>query len=277
MITYDQIRLIALDLDGTLLHEDKSISEYTLHTLEALVRRGLILLPDSGRDLGGMEDNILKVPGISYAACSNGAIVYRLPSRKILYESAISVEDALTAINCLEQYPVSYYAHTTQGTIRSHNWNQPGFQEKFPFIRSQKQTVSDMAEYLMQKASDKNFSVLKLGFYVLEDALFAELLKKGSSSPSLSFTQTGDGTIEINSVHASKGTALAALCRKLGISPSHTLAIGDSGNDLSMLRQAGVSVAMGNALDDVRAIADYVAGRNDEDGAAGFLHQFFHL
>ncbi len=281
MTTYDQIRLIALDLDGTLLHEDKSISEYTLQILEALTRRGLTLVPTSGRNLAGMEQNVLKVPGISYAICSNGAVVYRLsaknPAQDIVYQADISLEDALCTIEFLNRYPVCYYAHTSQGTIRSEGFDRPGFQEKFPFIRFHENTVSNMAEYMTQQCASGNFSIVKLGFFVLEDALFEEFLKKGSPSPNLSFTQTGNGIIEMNSIHASKGIALAALCRKLDIPLQYTLAIGDSQNDLSMLRQAGTSAAMGNALESVRAAADYQTGTNDEDGAARFLETFFQL
>lgn len=277
MTTYDQIRLITLDLDGTLLHEDKTISEYTLQILESLIRRGLILVPASGRNLTSMEQNILKVPGISYAICANGAVVYRLPTEEIIYQAAIPLGDALTTIDFLSQYPICYYVHTSQGVVRSAGWNRPGFQKRFPFIRFQENIMPDVADYLRRQSTHEDFSILKIGFFVLEDSLFEELLKKGSPSPQLPFTQTGDGIIEMNSVQASKGIALASLCRRLNIPFQHTLAIGDSQNDLSMLRQAGVSVAMGNALESVRATAGYQTCTNDEDGAAKFLEKFFHL
>ena len=112
---------------------------------------------------------------------------------------------------------------------------------------------------------------------MLDDVLFQDLLKKGSPTPSLSFLQTGDGIIELNSIHASKGTGLTALCRQLSIPMEQTLAIGDSQNDLSMLRAAGVSVAMGNALEAVRSVTDYQTVTNEEDGAARFLERFFQL
>ena len=80
--------------------------------------------------------------------------------------------------------------------------------------------------------------------------------------------------IELNSIHASKGNALCTLCKKLGISMENVLAIGDNENDISMLQAAGISAAMENAEDDVKQAAKFVAGHNEEDGAAHFLEEW---
>lgn len=77
------IRLAAVDMDGTLLHDDKSISDYTLDVLRRIVKKGVILVPASGRPIGGMKEAVLNnVDGIQYAICSNGAMLMDVPEEK---------------------------------------------------------------------------------------------------------------------------------------------------------------------------------------------------
>lgn len=78
------IRLVAVDMDGTLLHDDKSISDYTLDVLRKIVKKGVILVPASGRPIGGMKEAVLNnVDGIQYAICSNGAMLMDVPEEKV--------------------------------------------------------------------------------------------------------------------------------------------------------------------------------------------------
>ena len=107
------IRLVAVDMDGTLLHDDKSISDYTLDVLRKIVKKGVILVPASGRPIGGMKEAVLNnVDGIQYAICSNGAMLMDVPEEKSICETGISTEKALEAIAYLEQFPVAVYVHT---------------------------------------------------------------------------------------------------------------------------------------------------------------------
>lgn len=103
------IRLAAVDMDGTLLHDDKSISDYTLDVLRRIVKKGVILVPASGRPIGGMKEAVLNnVDGIQYAICSNGAMLMDVPEEKSICETGISTEKAVEAIAYLEQFPVAY-------------------------------------------------------------------------------------------------------------------------------------------------------------------------
>lgn len=103
------IRLVAVDMDGTLLHDDKSISDYTLDVLRKIVKKGVILVPASGRPIGGMKEAVLNnVDGIQYAICSNGAMLMDVPEEKSICETGISTEKAVEAIAYLEQFPVLY-------------------------------------------------------------------------------------------------------------------------------------------------------------------------
>ena len=246
------IYLVAVDMDGTLLHNDKSISDYTINVLRKIVEKGILLVPASGRPLNGMKAAVLNnVKGIKYAICSNGAMLMDVPEEKSI---------------C----PVAVYGHTDKGTFRAEGWEKTGLSEKYPYIRFSEGNVKNLGEFL--KTSGVN--VMKMGAFVLTDELAQKLLEKGSPIPGIAFLRTGDGIIELNSTNASKGNALYILCEKLGIQLENVLAIGDNENDISMLQAAGISVAMENAEDDVKQAAKFVAGHNEEDGAAHFLEEW---
>ena len=193
-----------------------------------------------------------------------------VPEEKSICETGISTEKAVEAIAYLEQFPVAVYVHTDRGTFRAEGWEKTGLSEKYPYIRFSEGNVKDLGAFLRTSG----VKVMKMGAFVLKDGLAQELLEKGSPIPGIVFLRTGDGIIELNSVDASKGNALCTLCKKLGISMENVLAIGDNENDISMLQAAGISVAMENAEDDVKQAAKFVAGHNEEDGAAHFLEEW---
>ncbi|MFR5159906.1 MAG: Cof-type HAD-IIB family hydrolase [Roseburia inulinivorans] len=265
------IYLVAVDMDGTLLHNDKSISDYTINVLRKIVEKGILLVPASGRPLNGMKAAVLNnVKGIKYAICSNGAMLMDVQKEKSISETGIPIEKALEALTYLEQFPVAVYVHTDRGTFRAEGWEKTGLSEKYPYIRFSEGNVKNLREFLRTS----RVNVMKMGAYILTDNLAQKLLEKGSPIPGIAFLRSGDGIIELNSTNASKGNALCILCEKLGIQLENVLAIGDNENDISMLQAAGISAAMENAEDDVKQAAKFVAGNNEEDGAAHFLGEY---
>ena len=265
------IYLVAVDMDGTLLHNDKSISDYTINVLRKIVEKGILLVPASGRPLNGMKAAVLNnVKGIKYAICSNGAMLMDVQKEKSISETGIPIEKALEALTYLEQFPVAVYVNTDRGTFRAEGWEKTGLSEKYPYIRFSEGNVKNLREFLRTS----RVNVMKMGAYILTDNLAQKLLEKGSPIPGIAFLRSGDGIIELNSTNASKGNALCILCEKLGIQLENVLAIGDNENDISMLQAAGISAAMENAEDDVKQAAKFVAGNNEEDGAAHFLEEW---
>lgn len=270
MHCHNTIQLVALDLDGTLLHTNKSISNYTLKVIQTLSDRGIIIIPTTGRNISGIQDNILKIPSILYAVCSNGASVYDIQTGRLLHQSTIPLDEALTAIEYLQHFPTCIYVQTNQGTFRSSSWKKSGLIKKYPYINFEENNVLDLLNFLKEHP----VSIWKIGVFALNEDTFRTLLRKGSPTSTITLLRTGDCNIELNSIHASKGNGLKFLCSKLDISMSQVLAIGDNQNDISMFRLSGVSVAMGNAELDVKSVADYIAGTNDEDSAAVFLEKY---
>lgn len=269
----NEIRLVALDMDGTLLHDDKTISPRTVGVLEKLVSMGIRVVPATGRGLDGLKDTVLKVKPIHHAICSNGATIQDAATEKVLYSQPIPKEEALLTLEHYRDRRLFFYLHTDIGPIRPEGWQETGLAALYPHLRFETRTVPDLAAWL--RASDA--TVLKMGAFAYDGGTFRSVLSEGSPSPSVKLMRTGDCNIEFNSALASKGNALKALCAMLDIPVSRTLAIGDNQNDLEMLSFAGVSAAMGNAEDDVKAAAGFVTGTNNEDGAAAFLEKYFGL
>lgn len=268
-----EIRLVALDLDGTLLHEDKSLSDRTLNTLQQLADRGIRVVPATGRDPDGINGNILRVNPVHHAVCSNGAVILDPGTGEVLHSCPILPESAREALDYFRDFSAFTYLHTDCGQVCSVSWEDSGLTGRYPNIRFESDVVPDLLAWVREKSA----SLLKIGVFPRDDEAFRALMAAGSPSPDLVLMRTGVCSVELNSINASKGRALKTLCRLLDIPMSSVLAIGDNQNDMEMLRFAGVSVAMGNAEDDVKAEAMYVTGTNDQDGAAAFLEKYFGL
>lgn len=112
------IKLVAVDMDGTLLHENKTISDFSLSVIGKLIQNGVIVVPTTGRHVPGISDTILRVPGIRYAVCGNGSLLVDVVNCKNLGCWPIPMQSAREILQYLKQYPLFYYAHTDKGVFR---------------------------------------------------------------------------------------------------------------------------------------------------------------
>ncbi|MCD8083377.1 MAG: HAD family hydrolase [Clostridiales bacterium] len=270
---HPEIRLAALDMDGTLLHDDSSISDHTLAVIARLIAKGILVVPASGRNFESLPERLRTLPGIRYGVCANGANIVELPGGKHLHDFPINPEDARAIAAYLTQYPLFLYVFSNRGTWHSGNWTELGLNRIYPGFSFPPTLPGSLETFL----SCDPPVIDKMGIFTPYETVFREIEQNGSPVPSVTMLRAGQMTLEMNSIHATKEHGLRVLCRQLGIPLSQVLAIGDNQNDVTMLQAAGVSVAMGNSGEDVRAEADYIAGTNEEDGAAAFLEEFFDL
>ena len=265
-------RLIAFDLDGTLLDNDKHIPEENLLALHEAAERGVILAPATGRILRGIPSELRELPFLRYYILSNGAAVYDAAEERTLYRD-ISLDLTLETMDFLDTLPVLYDCY--QNDV---GWMSQETFEKAPPYFIHEPHMMGMIEKLRVRVPDlkktlreHNEPVQKISiFFRPEDnerrlwylRHFSELFPELLASSSIS------NNIELNSVRAGKGNGLLALCKALDIAPEDSMSFGDESNDLSMLRAAGRGVAMGNASKDVKAAADAVCETNTESGVA---------
>ena len=293
------IRLITIDLDETLLHQDKTFSDYSRDVVRRLIEKGYLVVPASGRDLKRMGENILTMSGIRYAVTLNGAQVYELPGEAVsaggteirtvrrVGEFPLSEEEAVLSLDWMRPYCNILEMDTDRGLLREICIVKPGCFEAVTgepldpetaerFIRKRYFFINfDVPEYenLSDYIREAHPVVWKVSGFYADRQQFEAILKKPFPDENVNFCASDDLLTETSSAHASKGNGLRRLMEVLGIPKEAVLAIGDNGNDISMFRTAGVSVAVGNALPEVQAEADFVCGSNDEDGPARFLEE----
>ena len=264
------VKLLALDLDGTLLNSQKELTPRTCDALYTAAEAGVEIVPTTGRFFTGMPEVVQKLPFLHYAITINGAQVYDIRKEKAVSAAEIPLETALQVLEYLDGFPVIYdcYQDNWGWMTRSMQENAAAF---VPFdyalrmVRSLRTPVEELKAYLR----GQNRGVQKLQLFTPDDALRGRLLKDLTEQfDSLSVSTSMPCNIEINDAHANKGEAIASLVAYLGLPMAATMAIGDGLNDTSMIKMAGRGVAMANACPEILAIADEVTASCDEDGAA---------
>ena len=270
------IKLIAFDLDGTFLDDHKNCIKENMEAICAAAERGVIIVPSSGRMFNGIPQEIRDLPFIRYAITINGAGVFDRQENLEIYRATIPFEDAERIYDYAETLPCSYdcymenegfidrtfYDHLENyiedEVIRRMNWR----------LRA---PVDNFRQYM--QACQGSPQKIQLMFRDLERKQY-ELETFDERFPGYVATSSLPPNIEINAAAANKGAGLKALCEYLDIDLSEAMALGDGGNDVTMHQMAGLGVAMGNAPDEVKAIADVVVSTNEEGGVAEAIRKY---
>ena len=271
----NDIRLIAFDLDGTLLTTNKELTRRTRAALCAAADAGIHLVPTTGRIFMGLPEEIREMPFIRYAICANGAAVFDRTEGKDLYSAEIPVEKAVEVMSWLDQFDVLYDCYMdNQGWMTESMWDKAPEYASIPYlvssIRRLRHPVPELKAFLREYGG----SVQKIQSFQKTVEMQHFLIEEtGRRFPELAVSTSVLRNVEINHADANKGKALLVLAEKLGLCRRQTMAFGDGLNDVSMIREAGSGVAMSNACDAVLAVADRVTLSNDEDGVAAVIEE----
>ena len=271
-------KVIAFDLDGTLLRDDKTIPQENLEALWAADRAGIRLVPATGRIYRGIPDALRKLPFLRYYILSNGAAVYDSRENRTLFRADIPVELALSCYAWLDTLPVIYDCYQNECGWMSRSMLEaaaPYFvlePEVLKMLYGLRRPVEDLKETLRERG--EGLQKLQVFFKPEDEALRQATIRElPRRFPELAATTSVKNNIEVNSVHAGKGKALLGLCAALGIDPAASAAFGDGSNDTEMLRMAGLGVAMANASSEVKAAADIITDSNEDCGFARMVRR----
>ena len=263
------IRLIALDLDGTLLDSAKNLSERNRNALAAAAAKGVHIVPTTGRFFGMMPEAIRALPFVRYAITVNGAQVYDREADTALARAEIPVSTAIAAMEVLDGFDCIYDCYQ-----ESWGWMTEAMQRKaadyapdahyLKMIREFRRPVPELKAHLAAKGAD----VQKVMLFARKDGDVEGVLAE------LVLTRSTRNNIEINHALAHKGEAMRRLAEALDFGLESCMAFGDGLNDLTMVRDAGLGVAMANAAPEVLAAAKHVTLSNDEDGVAAAIEKF---
>lgn len=273
-----KIRLIALDLDGTLLDSQKYLSPGNRRALLKCIQKGIEVVPCTGRIWSGVPDFIREFPGIRYAITVNGAVVEDIYEKKILDERKLNWQQTVEILELAGHFQTMYDVY-----IDGSGWGEARFMEHMedygisPVIKKMIKETRRIVPNVIEEVKMRACSVEKINYFFgdLQERQRAReaLLLRGDVLVSSSFPNN----LEINAPGAAKGEALLRLAEKLGIKPQQTMGFGDGENDLTLIQKAGIGVAMGNAVESLKEEADYVTSTNDEDGVAAALEHLLGL
>jgi len=276
---YMDIRLIALDMDGTALKNDGGISAGTLEIVAKALAAGIHVVPATGRTLSEVPDEIMTLPGMRYAIVSNGASVMDLESGREIYADPIPLETALKLFEILFAENLAFETYSEGVSYSDERYRNEimhffgGLGSNFTWMVERMHFVHGLPAHF----EESNRNVEKMYVHYIEKEVHDQLAQKLQALPSVGSTFSDHLNMEINSATANKGAALRMLCRELGIEPQQVMAIGDGNNDLPMLEFAGIRVAMGNSVAAAKQMASHVTVSNNEDGVAAAMSKFLGL
>ena len=276
------IKIISLDLDGTLLDSQKRLSDGNRAALEEAAAKGVHIVPTTGRFFGMMPQAIRDLPFVRYAITINGAQVYDRETDTAIVREEIPLDMALDIIRLLDGYDVIYDCYRSNW-----GWMTESLQAKaedyatdahyLKMVREFRNPVPELKEYLRSTAAEGDVQKVML---FARNTPGSELVTKAITDavaerfPSIKTTSSTWNNLELNISTAHKGNSLKRFAEHLGYTLENCMALGDGTNDLSMIEAAGLGVAMSNAHPLVLAAADHVTASNDEDGVAKAIRDF---
>ncbi|MFD0820179.1 HAD family hydrolase [Micromonospora zhanjiangensis] len=258
-------RLIATDLDGTLLRSDRSLSPRTAGALDRMLAEGRLVVLVTGRPIRWLHHVYDQIEARPMAICANGAVVYDPVADTVLRADPLAPDLLAEVVRRLraEVPGVSFAVEITDGRQMRHESTYPIRWDQNPdavrTFSSPDELHSVPAVKLLARAGEQDPDA----FVTLVAAALGGLAEATHSSYS--------GLVEISAAGVTKAAGLAWLADRHGIGADQVVAFGDMPNDVPMLTWAGRPVAVGNAHPAVRAIADEVTLSNDEDGVAAYL------
>lgn len=271
-----RIKLIGLDLDGTVFNDRKEITAKTIDTLKRAFDQGVVVAPVTGRPVSGVPEVLLReIPQIEYILAANGAVIKNIKTNKIIYQEGIPCSRSLELVDRLRQDDIMIEPYI-DGEAFS---DELDLQNILHFVKDK-----IFAEYFIKNRK----SVKNIRNFIREQnspvekihLIFADLETRSKTKnwligeKDLAVTSANGFNLELNKSTVNKGYSLLALAKLLGISKEEVMACGDNGNDMEMVSMAGFGVAMGNAIQELKEAADYVTLSNNEDGVAYAIEKF---
>lgn len=269
------MKLIALDLDGTLLTTEKELTAENEAALRRAAEAGIEIVPATGRFYGAIPENVRSLPYLHYAITVNGAQIYDIREDRPLFRSEIPWRRAVEIMEYLDTLPVIYdcYMDNWGWMTRALYDRAADFaphRHSLEMLQKMRTPVPELKAHLAEVGHD----VQKIQMFFRDMELRARAMADMKARfPDLAVTSSIPRNVELNSLEATKGVALEKLATHLGIGRADTMAFGDDLNDVTMLRTAGLGVAMANAGPEARDAADWITASCDESGVALALNR----
>ncbi len=269
------IRLIAVDLDGTLLNSQKELTPRTKEALTRAAEKGVHIVPATGRTFGGVPEMVRSLPFVRYGICINGGSVWDAQIDGAIHTAEIPYERAEEIFDYVEQFHTMYDCYVdgwgkSDRKFFDHLLDYVD-EDVVKIIKATRSPVDDFRGYIRSLGHDIQKIILFFRDLEVHDRMIEKIR---ADLPDMAVTAALPCNIELNNKDANKGAALRILFEHLGFGPEQAMAFGDGGNDQSMIETAGLGVVMANGVPELKAAADYITLSNDEDGVAAAIEKF---
>ena len=287
-------KLVAIDLDGTMLNSYGVVSEETKNTIKEVEKQGVEVIIASGRPIASIKEIAKEIESKNYFIAGNGAIIYDVKKDEIIYEKTLSKEKVLEIIKICEENSISYNVYTEREILAtSLKYNVLYYHKENLKKEESKKTkiniVNNMYEYVKNKEDAK---FLKITICDETKTVFNSIIKKLKGIKNIEILDVSHmarktivhGTeeyqisyfySEISTENVDKWEAIKFLIDKLNIKKEEVMAIGDNSNDKNMIKNAGLGIAMKQSTLSVLEVADEITEGNNEDGVAKILQKYY--
>lgn len=265
-------KLIALDMDGTLLKSDKTLDPDTIRDIEDAAAEGIAVVYCSGRGVMELTPYVAQLPCMRYAVCMSGALVYDLKAQRSIFSQTVRGEYVREIVKVAARYDaMAHFLTEKESIVRKDqvmhmaDYHMGIYQSMFWKLTKR---VEDMKE-----EAQRHDVVPKVNVYFRSARDRKEAYEALKHLP-LAFAFAEGASLEMNAQGVTKASGLQALAAHLGIQMEDTVGIGDADNDRAMLQAVGLSVAMGNASQDIRMLCDAVTADNDHNGVGKAVRKY---
>ncbi len=287
-------KLVAIDLDGTLLNSYGEVSEENRKAIKMAIEKNVNLVLASGRPIMSVKNLATELGTSNYIICGNGAITYDTQKEEVIYDKFLEKNKVLQVIKICEENSI-YYNVYTEDTIltKSLNYNTLFYNQENANKSDDRKTnisiVQDIYKYVEE--NEKNY--LKITICDNDKIVFNSIIRKLRNIKNVDVLDVAhmsrkmikDGTedveinyyyTEITNMNVDKWWAIEDLSKRLGIKREEIIAIGDNINDKQMVENAGLGIMMGNSAPYIKEVANVIVSNNDDDGVAEALNKYIN-
>lgn len=275
------IKLVAIDLDGTLFDSNSKIPEENIRAIHFMSENGIYPVISTGRPLKGIPEELNELP-FAYAITANGSAIYDWKTGKCIYENTLDRETTLEILQFLNDKFIHLDCFIEGKGLSTYRSLEVGEHLPIPpalkhYVLYTRERVENLTDYILE--NDKYVQKMTLNFVPKEndpDSFIDrdEIKAYFEAHPNIDSCCGGYNNLEATKTGVNKGAALHMLAKQLGLKVEETMAIGDTENDVSIIEAAGIGVAMENAIPEIKELANHITSSNDEAGVAQAVWNF---
>ena len=269
-----EYKLIAFDMDGTLLNSNKKISKRTLEAIDDAVSKGKIVILNTGRNPAELQEFYDVLPKVRYLNCVSGGLVYDRYEDEIIFSQCMDIDTIKQLFEITSLEDTFIHILTKKSIVqkdkvpRMDHYLMGVYQEMY-------ERVTDKYDDLKKTYFEKPFPVNKFNVYHTDSKARQRTIERiTKQNLPVELAKAEESSLEITSKGIHKGIGLKKLCEHLNIPLQQTVVVGDAHNDVEALKVAGKAIVMANASDEIKKYADEIVNDCDHDGCVEVIYHY---